>query len=68
MDIEIVDDLKSTDPYAALSANQGRVLDNKIKQTNNDVSQLDTRVQTLEDNPSGGTCECETKIWTEPVA
>lgn len=26
MDIDIIDNLTSTDPYAALSANQGRIL------------------------------------------
>lgn len=68
MDIEIVDDLNSTNPEAALSANQGRVLNEKITNLQTDVTDIDTRVQTLENNPSGGSCDCQTKIWTEPVA
>lgn len=31
MDLEVIDNLTSTDPYAALSANQGRVLNEKIE-------------------------------------
>ena len=30
MDLEVIDNLNSTDPYAALSANQGRILNQKI--------------------------------------
>ena len=30
MDLEVIDNLNSTDPYAALSANQGRILNEKI--------------------------------------
>ena len=33
-----------------------------------DISSINARVTTLEENPSGDTCDCETKIWTEPVA
>ena len=30
MDFEVIDDLTSTDPYAALSANMGRVLNERV--------------------------------------
>ena len=33
MDIQVVDNLTSSDPYAALSANQGRVLREMIENT-----------------------------------
>lgn len=31
MDLEVIDNLESSDPYAALSANQGRILNEKIE-------------------------------------
>lgn len=31
MDLQVIDNLNSTDPYAALSANQGRILNQKIE-------------------------------------
>ena len=37
MDLEVVDNLDSTDPYAALSANQGRILNEKILNTATDA-------------------------------
>ena len=37
MDIEIIDNLESTDSYAALSANQGRVLYGMISNTATDA-------------------------------
>ena len=60
--VNIIDNLDSTSTTDALSANQGRVLNEKI-------GALDTRVETLENNSGGSSqCNCETKIWTEPVA
>ena len=60
--VTVENTLTSTSVANALSANQGRVLNEKI-------GALDTRVETLENN-SGGSSQCnsETKIWTEPVA
>lgn len=58
----VIDNLTSTSSSAALSANQGRVLNEKI-------TALDTKVQTLEENSSGGSqCNCATKIWTTAIA
>ena len=61
----VLDSLTSTSTSSALSANQGRVLNEKIEA-------LETRVETLENNSSGSEsgsqCDCELRIWTEPVA
>ena len=60
--VSVENTLTSTSVANALSANQGRVLNEKI-------GALDTRVETLENNSGGSSqCNCETKIWTEPVA
>lgn len=42
MDINVIDGLTSTDKYAALSANQGRVLNEKIENvaTNDDIDAI----------------------------
>ena len=37
MDINVVDNLTSTDKYSALSANQGRVLNEKIENVATDA-------------------------------
>lgn len=59
----VVDNLTSTSTSSALSANQGRVLNEMIED-------LDTRVEELENNPGGSSsqCPCETVIWTTDVA
>lgn len=60
--VTVENTLTSTSVANALSANQGRVLNEKI-------GALDTRVETLENNSGGSSqCNCEIKIWTEPVA
>lgn len=46
MDFEVIDDLTSTDPYAALSANMGRVL-------NENHTDLAARVTALESGGGG---------------
>lgn len=37
MDLEVIDNLTSRDPYAALSANQGRILNEKIENVATDA-------------------------------
>lgn len=58
----VVDNLTSTSSSYALSANQGRVLNEKIEA-------LDTRVETIENSSSesGTQCVCATKIWTTAI-
>lgn len=66
---DVLDTLESDSTIDALSANQGKILNGKITETNNSVSDLEDRVTTLEENSSGSSnCGCETKIWTQPVA
>lgn len=59
----VLDSLTSTSTSAALSANKGRELNEKIEA-------LDTRVTALENNSSDNAtqCDCELRIWTETVA
>lgn len=60
--VTVENTLTSTSTNNALSAYQGKVLNEKI-------GTLDTRVTTLENNSSESSqCNCETRIWTEPVA
>ena len=61
----IVDNLTSTSTSSALSANQGRVLNEKIQTTNTEVSSLDERITELENNSSSSSCQ--TKIWTTAI-
>lgn len=58
----IIDNLTSTSTSSALSANQGRVLNELIED-------LDARVETLENSSSesDSQCDCETKIWTTAI-
>lgn len=58
----VIDNLTSTSSSSALSANQGRVLNEMIEE-------LDTRIDTLENNSSESSqCTCETRIWTTAIA
>lgn len=70
----VIDNLESSSKTDALSANMGRELNDRLvdvefKATDNEtaISNIDERVATLENNPSGGTCDCETKIWTTAI-
>lgn len=58
MGTTVIDNLTSTSSSAALSANQGRVLNEKIEA-------LDTRVEDLENNSSGGASNSITRVWSE---
>lgn len=56
----VVDNLTSTSSSSALSANQGRVLNEKIEA-------LDTRVEEIENNSGSSQNDCETRIWTTAI-
>lgn len=70
----VIDNLESSSKTDALSANMGRELNDRLVDveftaTDNEtaISNIDERVTTLENNPSGGACDCETKIWTTAI-
>ena len=70
----VIDNLESNSKTDSLSANMGRELNDRLvevefKASDNEsaISSIDGRVTTLENNPSGGTCDCETKIWTTAI-
>lgn len=70
----VIDNLDSESSTDSLSANQGRILNDRLINVEfneldleEEVTNIEARVTTLENNPSGS-CDCETKIWTEPVA
>lgn len=49
----------------ALSANQGRILNEKIQTANTKIEAIENRVTTLETSSGGGSSnECITKIWS----
>lgn len=55
----VIDNLTSSSSSSALSANQGRVLNEKI-------GALELRVEDLEENPSGGSVSNSiTRVWSE---
>jgi len=73
--MSVIDNLDSSSTTDSLSANMGRELNDRLIDVEfkavdieTDISSINARVTTLEENPSGDTCDCETKIWTEPVA
>lgn len=52
----VVDSLESTSTTSALSANQGRIL-------NESIEALDTRVEELENSSGGNASNSVTRIW-----
>lgn len=60
---EIIDNLESTDPYAALSANQGKVLDEKIDSTKEEIdNKIDATKAELEQDIADAKEELNTRI------
>lgn len=60
---EIIDNLESTDPYAALSANQGRVLDEKIDSTKEEIdNKIDETKAELKQDIADAKEELNTRI------
>ena len=60
---EIVDNLESSDPYAALSANQGRVLDEKIDSTKEELNdKIDATKSELEQDIADAKEELNNRI------
>ena len=60
---EIIDNLESTDPYAALSANQGKVLDEKIDSTKEEIdNKIDETKAELEQDIADAKKELNTRI------
>lgn len=71
----MVTDLNSdslTEPLAGAMGKRLRLMieevDGYAQDIETNVTTIDTRLTTLENNSSGSSCGCETKIWTQPVA
>lgn len=63
--VTVENTLTSTSVANALSANQGRVLNEKIQTTNTKMQEIENRVTTLEESSGGGSSnDCITKIWS----
>lgn len=73
----VINNLQSDSTTDSLSAAMGKELNERLElvemdmgDTLTNVSNLENRVNTLENSSSGESsqCSCETKIWTQPVA
>lgn len=71
----MVTDLNSdslTEPLAGAMGKRLRLMieevDGYAQDIETNVTTIDTRLTTLENNSSVSSCGCETKIWTQPVA
>lgn len=63
--MEVEDNLYSYSAENALSANQGRALRELIENVDNEQTNLENRVKTLENSSGGGSSnDCMTKIWS----